>query len=370
MFLVIAYFCSFLLIDPITDNIWRTRNSQKAKCVLSFVMLSVFFGFRALPILNDTSHYYESQENLILNGDLHEHSFLYYDIFNRFEPGFQFFQRFIALYIWEHPYAIIMISALITSYVIIYVIQKHTNRIGLGVFIFLVFGGGLSLFNVLRQTFAVFIYFAIIYFCHIRKQKYALLLVIPAILFHKYAFILFFPIILSYIKFTKRNIIFCALIAIVAVSFLSPVIELLSLTDTKYIQDERETKSFAVIIGTLLSLMVLYMCSILRKRNDIPRIDDMVAWNCFLSIICGVYCLILPIFARFDLYFKPFITLYFLYYSDNARRKDRFFVSIALVLILLLQLLIMLFLKNEWNHLVPYSLFDFSTKNPETDFGY
>lgn len=371
MIIVFLYFCSFLLVDGFASAIWNNKKqSHIAKCVISFLLLISFYAFRGLSVLNDTSHYFEAQQELIQSGDLYSHSFLYYDILNRFEPGFQFFQRFIALYVWKHPYAIILISSLIISFSLVYLAQRHTEHIGLAVFLLLHLGGGMGQFTAIRQSFAVIVFYFIVYLCLHKKHIYAAFLIPVAMLFHKYAFILAIPVILSYYQVSFKKIILSAFVAYIAMYYMQGIIEMLGFGESKYVDEEFDHTPIAVIIEVLQTLLIIYVCWYIRKRYKIEPISNIYVWFLVLSVFCSLFSMSIPIFTRFQLYFKPYIALFYIYYLDRTRYKVRSHINFVVVSLLLIQFLVVLIFRNEWSHMVPYSFFDFSVANPETNFGY
>ena len=56
---VIILFClSFLLVEYISWHFKGEKVQKNTQIVMCFLLLFIFFGFRDLPILNDTAHYY------------------------------------------------------------------------------------------------------------------------------------------------------------------------------------------------------------------------------------------------------------------------------------------------------------------------
>ena len=371
MIFVFLFVCSFLFVDGIAENLWHVRRNQhRAKCIMSFLLLISFYAFRGLSVLNDTSHYFESQQELIEGGDLHSYSFLHYDIFNRFEPGFQFLQRFLSLYIWEHPYVIIIFSAFAISIGLVYIAQKHTERIGLAIFLLLQMGGGMGQYTAIRQAFAVIVFYVIVAQYIKGKRLYAFLLVPIAMLFHKYAFILFVPLILSYFRLSKKNLLLSGFVAYVGVAFLSYIIDILGFSESRYIGETFDHTPLAVIISIVTSMLIAILCVNFSRRFKIQPIHKLYTWIFFLSLIFDFYTLAMPIMTRFQLYFKPYFSLVYIYYADRVPVMTRKRTTFFLVSFLLLKLLIILIFRNEWSHMVPYSFFDFGATYHETKFGY
>ena len=54
---VIILFClSFLLVEYISWHFKGEKVQKNTQIVMCFLLLFIFFGFRDLPILNDTAH--------------------------------------------------------------------------------------------------------------------------------------------------------------------------------------------------------------------------------------------------------------------------------------------------------------------------
>ena len=65
---VIILFClSFLLVEYISWHFKGEKVQKNTQIVMCFLLLFIFFGFRDLPILNDTAHYYRHVRHLFRN---------------------------------------------------------------------------------------------------------------------------------------------------------------------------------------------------------------------------------------------------------------------------------------------------------------
>lgn len=65
---VIILFClSFLLVEYISWHFKGEKVQKNTQIVMCFLLLFIFFGFRDLPILNDTAHYYRHVRHLFSN---------------------------------------------------------------------------------------------------------------------------------------------------------------------------------------------------------------------------------------------------------------------------------------------------------------
>ena len=113
---VIILFClSFLLVEYISWHFKGEKVQKNTQIVMCFLLLFIFFGFRDLPILNDTAHYYRHVRHLFSNTPFDNTPWYTFDSSSNFEEGFQIFLRIIGLVISKEPYSLIIITSFITT---------------------------------------------------------------------------------------------------------------------------------------------------------------------------------------------------------------------------------------------------------------
>ena len=115
MLLLALYFISFLAVDYISKHINGYSQKRYFQLIACFILLFVFFGFRGLPVLNDTAHYYAHLYNHLRYQSYFDESIFTTDPHERFEYGYLVWIHFITRYIWCDPYSIILISAFIVT---------------------------------------------------------------------------------------------------------------------------------------------------------------------------------------------------------------------------------------------------------------
>lgn len=373
MFTIIAFCCLFLLVNTIYSEYgYKRRRNIAVQCILCFLLLFIFFGFRSLSVLNDTSHYYKSQ--LYLTSDISiKNSILDIDNTSRFEPGFQVLQKFIGKYISVDPYALIMVSALLLSIGTILFLKKNTTHIAICVFFLLTLGILIEQYSAMRQSYAVLLfYFACNYY---EKRRYisSIILIYLATLFHSSAIVLIIPFILDYFfQFSKKNVMCFTILGIGTISALYPILNSLNFGDSLYISQSitRQSIALAAILSSILLSVILITCYYLNNKYNLIPPPKLWLWISIIGILLSFGAIKIQVFARFALYFTPFIILTFIHYLYQLPTPNRNRLLFICILIFLLRTAIILEYRNEWNHLIPYNFYDFGAIYHEYEFGY
>lgn len=369
MFLVLLFFTSFLFINffstALTNNVVKRQNIQTALC---FIVLFGFMGFRDIPILNDTAHYYAHQQSVI---SLHRR-IIETDDFERFEKGYQIYENLIAWFS-DNPYCIICISAFIITFSYLYFIKRHTYDVAYVVF-FHICTGFLTIYSGLRQGLAsCFFLFAIL---AMERCKWWLFFTLCglAFSFHSSAIILFFIPILQRIEINRKNIIWTILIVLFIGMQLEHLLPMLGYSDSRYIETNmsRTTLAFAAIINATTDILVIWVCYYLKSSNKIAitQTDHCLWWLSILSTSFSFLDTQFLIMARFTMYFSICKYIMLLKYMFLARRSQRQFFLIFLGVLFVSRVFIILEYKPEWWHIYPYQFFDFDAPYHNTNTGY
>lgn len=375
MITVVLFCTTFIFIESLAKCFYSKRAQIYSETIICFVLLFIFFGFRGLPVLNDTAHYYRYANTLYSSKEFDELPWFYFDQSGRFEEGFQIFSRIIGHLFDKEPYSLIMVSALIFTISTIYFLRKNTNQIGLSIFILLSSSILFTQYSAIRQSLAIamsyFLYDAFI------NKKYikSIFLGIISYFFHYSAIILLLPFLLSNISFNRRNIIIVVIIAIVTSFNIYQLLILLGYANHRYydISIARTATPIAQILNTLFTLICLVLYYTIHKRYSLHIYGEnktfiSFAFSALIMDICAIPCLIL---SRYSLYFSQYAVV-LLVNSIYAipQGSDRRIIKVILIITLLLRLITVLSYRNEWFHLIPYSLFNFDLEHQQTDFGY
>ena len=132
---------------------------------MCFLLLFIFFGFRDLPILNDTAHYYRHVRHLFSNTPFDNTPWYTFDSSSNFEEGFQIFLRIIGLVISKEPYSLIIITSFITTASLLWFLNKSTSHVAFAVFVLMTSTLLLGCYSAIRQSLAVSVSY-IFYWCY------------------------------------------------------------------------------------------------------------------------------------------------------------------------------------------------------------
>lgn len=373
MVIVIGYYCSFLLVGYILYSLIRSvKQRVTIESIVCFLLLFSFFGFRDLSILNDTAHYYDHFRHLIKYDSFFKHPFYYINPHERFEPAFQIFERILG-YLTSEPYSIIMISALVISFMSIWFINKFTHHVALYTFFLLTSLCLTAMYSSIRQSLAMCIFF--IAFTYLLNKKWLgyYLLIIAAMFFHSSAFILLFLPILDKIELNKKNVILTFCVSFVVFIFLDTLLEVIGTTDSVYyqIQMKRETIPLAVILDLLTIVLFLILCVHIRRQYNIDKNDcKLLWWTSILNLSVIMCSLRFIVLVRFAKYFFPITIILLLSHIFTVEGRERNKYLYCMIFFILLRFVSILLLKNEWYHLYPYRLFDFNELYHNTNTGY
>ena len=308
---VIILFClSFLLVEYISWHFKGEKVQKNTQIVMCFLLLFIFFGFRDLPILNDTAHYYRHVRHLFSNTPFDNTPWYTLDSSSNFEEGFQIFLRIIGLVISKEPYSLIIITSFITTASLLWFLNKSTSHVAFAVFVLMTSTLLLGCYSAIRQSLAVSVSY-IFYWCY---------------------------------------------------------------GDSKYLVTgmEREAVPLAQLLDTLfiLACLLFYYIYGNKYKEEIEK-DKLYVSFALSALIVNIWALPCLALFRFAMFFSQYAVVLFInsLYQAEADKPLKI-LKYAVVAILVLRILIVLIYRDEWFHLVPYSFFDFSLEHQKTLFGY
>ena len=375
MLLLALYFISFLAVDYISKHINGYSQKRYFQLIACFILLFVFFGFRGLPVLNDTAHYYAHLYNHLRYQSYFDESIFTTDPHERFEYGYLVWIHFITKYIWCDPYSIILISALIVTVANVLLVKKHTDRIALTIFLML--STLITEYGLLRQSYAICISYLAFNFLMKRKFVIYYILIAIAYMFHHSVVVMaIFPI-FSFIELNKSNIIKAFIATIIISVCIYPVISMLGMGNSFYYEtnENRTAPPIAAMIIAVLNIFLAYAAYYLHKEFKSKLPNPMITW----AVICGLCLSIINIsflsFNRLVQYFIPYITILFIYIYDNSIAENPGNKKIKTILFIIIlaffgKMILTIALKNGWHHLMPYSMYDFYEGFHDYNFGY
>lgn len=385
---LLLYFLSLLIVWKFTMNL-PYHQSRKVQSILGFILLFVFFGFRDLPILNDTAHYYGHYHEMLSDSYGLNHIFEY-DPYERFEYGFQILERLLIRFVSKDPYTIIIFSSFVFTTCNVLLFKKYSQRVALALFLFFI---NIPQYSAIRQSFAVMLFY--LAFEYLLRKKYIcyMLIVVVAYLFHRSAMILFLFPFLNMLSINKRNISLLFVGSIVVSYMIFPLLQIFNKTDSIYYATamERDTLPVGQAIIALLNIIMAVSIYFIWKRTPVISIPKPFVWSTVLTISLSIIAIPFGIISRYCSFFNPYLFLMFVYYiehsggngiiqTDNysATVEGKYYqispqawrILIFFILLNIVKFIIINLFKNEWSHLIPYSFYDFAPGIHNYDFGY
>lgn len=374
MLLALIYFYSFAFLSYIArDSIKIPEKRVRFETIGCFILLFGFMGFRDLPVLNDTAHYYEHFEDVLSGGDVSLSNIFRYDIYDRFSIGYQIYERFIGA-VFGHPYMIICVSALITTISFLYFAKLHTEKVALLIFMCLT-TFMMDIYSGIRQGLATCIFLFALIFLERERTLVYYALVFLAYLFHPSAIILFILPVLQRIPFNKMAILLTVVATLAAIIGIDYLVRITGLNEMDYFDYNKERETLP--IGSMLNSMVLlffvvtaYKIKVSASIKDNATIS-LFWWIALLDLFFSVLDSQFPILARFCMYFNTVtFTLVLYYFSQIKSLKTRRMIYTLVVCFLMLRIGAVLVYRPEWYHFDPTAFYDFSIKVHNTRFGY
>ncbi len=371
MVLVFLYFALFLVVHLVAKQFKTVGAARLFQLVACFVLLFGFFGFRDISVLNDTSHYYGFYY-------LKAHLLSYktepvttFHLLDKFEYGFQILIHILVRYVSDNPYTIIIFSSLVITIGELWIIDKNAKSIAYVCFYMLVASMFFSHYCIIRQTFALLLfYIAFGYLEQGKKIKYCIL-VLCASMFHISAlFLLFLPIVV-HIKPSKRHAAIAISTALVLAVFLFEILSLLGLRDHPYYQKaiQKGTLSMIGLVDLLFMCLFVALCLLAQKLNKALSMKPIYFWV-FLTAFC--VSLLAPVIypiSRINEYLWPFMIFQLLRYIEPAAMRQPYgqpsnkfnnLLRIIVIALFAIRLIGINTIRPEWLHIDDYKFYDFS----------
>lgn len=374
MLLPLLFFASFAFVHPIVYSLDLKRSTQK-KCewILLFLMLVSFFCFRGLPVLNDTAHYYNHFNEIVSSYSFDSTPFYEFNPFDRFEPGYQIYENFIGHFISKYPYTIILVSAFLIALINVYFFCKETDNPSLAIMIMLCAGTMLKSFSGLRQGLACGL--TMLAFLCLKDKKLILSvgLSLLAFTFHGSAIMFFFIYLFDKMRVTRGRIVW-AILLMGALSYgINHLFAFFGQTDSIYYEVglSRSTFMLAAFINVVTAIMFIYIGYCLYRRNTNPFGGNVYWWSAVSSVVFLVLSLSFGIVGRYANYFYPFIVVLLVNNLSLCKKSVSHALKLAIIIFCIVRITGVMNLKNEWDHFVPYSFYDFPQNPPnEVYYGY
>lgn len=363
MLAVILYTLSFLFVHFIVSKTGvGIRHKANIESLYAFIALSLFFGFRDVSVLNDTSSYYEYMHHL----SKFPVPFPYSDSYERFESGFQVFANVLSQFICQHPYFLIFSSAIIITISNILFYRTYTYSICLIIFFLITSHVLTSEYSGMRQGLAICILmYAYVQFNKNKLYKF-IFVTLCASTFHSSAVVFLSLLIFKKFSLTKKNIILVAIIGIIFCLFLNKIVGILDPTKNIYVEtsSQRSSIALAAILNTILALVLLIYCYIIKRvtlKGLILNYKYQVLWwISIMNVIFNASAIFIQVMTRFSLYFYPFVFLLLIQLiSELKRNNNKVLLILIISVIFFIRFIVILWFRNGWNVLYPYKFYSF-----------
>lgn len=364
MVVIFLYFSLFLGIHFLAKQFKRPGTARLFQLVACFILLFVFFGFRDITILNDTSHYCFFYDKKVHLTHYKEESIFAFHLTDRFEYGFQVLIHILVKYVSKTPFTLIILSSFIITVGNLWFFNKHSHNIALLCFYMLIASLFFTHYCIIRQAFSIIIFYvAYDYWERGKTGKYYLLIACACLFHYSAAFLFLLPTICK-LKFNPRNILITVGTAVAIAANIFLLLTMLGLRDHPYYKTfvQKETLALVGLADLAQIILILAICFLAYKNNKSAQIDKRYWWMCILTLSISLVSTVLYPVARINEYFWPFIILLLAKLTEGNRGWSNL-LRLAFVTIFITKLIGVNTFRPEWLHIEPYKFYDFSKKN-------
>lgn len=369
MVLIFIYFTLFLGIHYIAKTIHHPGKARLFQLVACFILLFVFFGFRDITILNDTSHYYGFYyQRAHVARYLHESVFAYH-ITDKFEYGFQILCHLLIQYVSKNPYTIILLSSFVITIGELWFFNRHSRHIAKMCFYFLIANLLFMHYCIIRQALAILLFY--IAFEQMDKSiwKYHLL-VTCACMFHISAVFLFPLPYISRIRPSRRIVLIAVGASVTLALTVFELLSLFGLHDHPYYQAaiQRESISIVGLADLTILLFILATCIYIHRRKQYQQIENVYFWIGLMMLCISIISLVFYPIARVNEYLWPFLMLLLLRYIDPTVLRTHYpsktegsqnLFRLIVIIVFVSKMLGINNFRPEWLHIDNYRFYDF-----------
>lgn len=358
-----VFYLSIMLVFLFLALTKQNQSNRKLFIIIGTSILAFILGMKGANVGNDTGNYIYFFERAAESSG-------WYDPLYRFERGYQIYSKALSLIFNEYQ-VLFIFSGIICMGGVGYTIYKYSSNIAYSLFLLVGLRFYYFFLSGLRQSIAVSI--VVFAFAMYRERKYIifLILVLLATTFHNSAFVFLLMLPLINYKLSRKGII-SVIIGIIGVYVLfQPLLSVVLGELPDYYSHYLDTSGFAA--GNLanyldvlmkISLLVLIYWSRYGRDNDCSYADDKLVpiehtYVYFMIIATGISLIATQasMLDRLTQYFWIFSILAIPDIISKLRPENRSIIAIIVTLIVISYNLILLWLRPEWNMIVPYTFF-------------
>ena len=321
----------------------------------TFIFFLLIDGFRKSSVGGDLSVYVSVFEQNALK--LPEFSKIFK---SRFELGYVFTNQLIRS-LTENYSILLFVFAFLTLWIWFYVLHKYSKNVYLSLIIY-VSSLGMFLYSLsnIRQGLAVAFVFLGFYFLSEEKRIRGILFVLLAPLFHTSGIICILLIFIRKIKVSAKY--YPAILLGFIVLF--PFVKIISIVLIKYFPQYNsylesswflDSNKWAPILLTILYGFVFIVGEMILSKQTLTKVEESIRTFFLVYLVLTAMTLQTSLIGRFAHYFSPFVALYVpMVVSKVANRKIRWILFYGIILVYLMMLLVLIYYKPDWYHVVPY----------------
>jgi multisubunit Na+/H+ antiporter MnhG subunit len=351
-------FSAFFFYSKNDKSHFKQKNLGYA--LLIFLLLFLFAGFRSVLIGNDSISY--------------SIDFKYLDIISpfwsaegRFEPGYQYFSKFIKIYVSDDTLWLFLISSFLIQFFFVRFMYLNSKILWVSIFLFVTFQYYFFFVSAIRQAMAQIICL-IAYDCLKKdKLKSFYTFVLLAFTFHYSALIFIILPLFKNIKFTLKKGLLIGLITAILFVLLAPFLEyaikMVSYGNDYLEQTEGVSDDFSRIGAIFMALMsfviVLFTLFFDYHKNTKKNISARYEfWSALLCLIIGVLAIKFGILIRFTYYFGIFSVIMIPnVIATIMNKKTKYLITTFWIVITFFNIFIILYFRPEWFNFYPYKFY-------------
>lgn len=345
------YMQSILFMDLISKYRFKIGKYRFKKgfflYIITLLVLWALTAFRSPEIGTDTETYIRM---FLHNADG-------VSVLNRTEIGWQVL-NYLIYCISESPYFFIFAISTILYLLIGIYMYRYSENIIFSICLFYV--GIFSYFtNILRQSLAMCIILFAYQAIRLSKNKKTIMLILLATIFHKTAIVAFLLFAKKILNVKKRYFVII-IISIIGLGISGALIKVLpAIIPYRYIgyfaSKRVGTGYMAITFGLIKNICIYLFVEYLDKKK--LYVNKVLLCVLKLSIIFNSLAYVMNLFSRVAIYFSIIVLFELSNILNKKYIKNCNWIIFAIVFSLMLEMLIILMFRPEWNHLYPYSTF-------------
>lgn len=331
---------------PYPPKSYVARSNKRiisAMTTLTFLFFWFLTAFRSAQIGNDTNTY-------LYYFDLFSQGV---DVSTRFEIGYQYLNFIIGKITTDHHSFIIIIASLMYFGVVWY-IYRFSKNIPLSLCLFYCYFFSIFM-SIFRQGIAMIIVMYGYHYLKQEKKHLAFVLFLLAITFHSTAivcFLLFFSTNLCFKKrFVLGGVIVCSLLGGGNVIF--SIVERLFPMYIHYFSSRYASSGWLAVTYSVITYLIWYFL-IVKSLNENEKKDRLVALNFALMVLFSALGYTVNLSTRISQYFLLISLIEIPNILYRGHIKHYRLCLFILCTILLINFIVVLIYRPEWNYLYPY----------------